>query len=123
MTFQVRLVAWAFDCLLRKQEAVQVRAFGEKPAERTREQIVEAVRDNVLAATDELHEVLHETGWKKWKRADYGYVNRARYIDELADVILFVLNLLLAQRVSGREITVALMKKWRANERRQQKGY
>lgn len=123
MTIPARLVAWAFDCLLREQEAVQVRAFGEKPAERTKEQTVEAVRDNVLAATDELHEVLGTVGWKKWKRADYGYVNRARYIDEMADVILFVLNLLLAQRVTGREIAAALIKKWRLNERRQRKGY
>lgn len=118
-----RLIAWTFDCLLHKQEAVQVRTFGEKPALRSKEESIEAVRDNVLACTDELHEVLHTVGWKKWKHADRGYVDRKRYIDEMADVILFVLNLLIAQRVTGREITAALIKKWRLNERRQKKGY
>ena len=67
--------------------------------------------------------MLGTVGWKPWKTTDYGYVNRKRYIDEMADVILFVLNLLIAQRVTGREISAAIIKKWRVNADRQKKGY
>lgn len=88
------------------------------------EALAEYIRLNVLAATDELHELLAEVGWKPWKSAGYGKIaNRQRYIDELADVILFVLNLGVAAGVSGHELYSAIEKKWRVNEARQQKGY
>lgn len=86
--------------------------------------LVEYIKMNVLAATDELHEVLNETGWKHWKSEGYGQIaSRQRYIDEIADVVLFTLNLLLAQRVSGMELIKALDKKWRINQQRQRSGY
>jgi hypothetical protein len=118
-----RRVTGVLDLLLNKQERAQRAVYGHDPGALKGEQLIEYIRLNVLAATDELHEVLRETGWKTWRKEDYGFVNRARYIDELADVLLFFLNLCLAQRVTGRELAVALAKKWRLNASRQKAGY
>jgi len=87
------------------------------------EAMVDSVRDNVLAAQHELGEVLDTTGWKQWKKTGYGEVDRKQYIDELADVILFVLNLAIVQRVTGAELAQAIFNKWRLNARRQRQGY
>lgn len=117
------MIARAIDRLLRRQQAV-VRLLDKREyGSLSGEELAESIRMNVLAATDELHEVLDTTGWKPWKTTGYGHVNRKKYIEELADVWLFLFNLMLLQRVSGREIVAALRAAWKKNTRRQRNGY
>ncbi len=97
------------DDLLVVQECVQRRTF-EYGSLRGPE-LAEYIRLNVLAATDELHEVLGEVQWKPWK-GDQGSINRERYVDELADALLFWANLCWAARVSGAEMTEAVHRAW-----------
>jgi NTP pyrophosphatase (non-canonical NTP hydrolase) len=61
------------------------------------------VREVVLCAEDELHEVLAEVHWKPWKDSR-GIKDRDKYREEMADVLHFVLDLYLAGGITGREI-------------------
>lgn len=117
-------VSAAFDSLLHAQRNNQELINRTEKALGARGDLAESVRTNVLAATHELHELLDEVGWKPWKRAGYGRVtSRQRYIEEVTDVLLFTLNLLLLQGVTGDEIAKALERKLQVNRDRQRKGY
>lgn len=61
------------------------------------------IRDTVLCATDELHELLHEVHWKPWKNPE-GIKDRGRYVEELTDVLHFVLGLYLVAEVTPEEL-------------------
>lgn len=87
------------------------------------EGLAEYVKMNVLACTDELHELMGTVGWKHWKKGYGRVISRQRYVEELADVVLFVMNLALAQGVTGAEIVSALEEKIATNRRRQTEGY
>lgn len=54
---------------------------------------VQALKDNVLAALDELHEVLAESSWKPWQHAEYLHEDAA--FGELVDLWCFTMNLML----------------------------
>ena len=75
------------------------------------------VRDNVLAALDELHEALSEVGWKPW--ATSRHVNEEQLKGELVDVLHFFVNLCLAARMSSRELTERYFTKNERNHARQ----
>lgn len=107
------------DGLLSRQRAMQETVYGVKPQDLDGEDLAEYIRLNVLAATDELHEVLAETGWKPWKRSELGRINRQEFADEIVDVLAFVANLALAAGIDGHELTWRLVGKWHENERRQ----
>lgn len=117
------MIGWALDRLLEQQRAIQLHHYGRDPGELRGAQLVDAIRTNVLALEDELHEVLAECGWKPWKQAGYGRVNRKDYINELADSLLFLFNLMLLQRVTGREMVRALRAAWKKNRTRVKNGY
>lgn len=52
---------------------------------------IEFIRWNVLALTDELHEMLNECGWKSW--ATSRHVNETAAFKELVDAFHFFMNL------------------------------
>lgn len=87
--------------LIGRQRALQRESFGEDPYERAGEDLARSFRDNVLAATDELHEALREVpGWKPWADAEtggplIGTTEGQMVAEELADVQLFLWNLVL----------------------------
>ena len=85
------------------------------------EQEIEWLRWNVLAATDELHEMLNEVGWKPW--ATSRHLNREAYVGELVDVLHFVANMLSMVGVSGTELTRRYKEKQERNAARQRDGY
>ena len=77
------------------------------------------IRDVVLCATDELHEVLGEVNWKPWKN-NRGIKNMYNYREEMADVLHFILDLYLAAGLTGRDIVLDYMTKHYENLRRTQ---
>jgi hypothetical protein len=58
----------------------------------TPKMLMDYVREQTLACTDELHEALAETGWKTW--AKNPHINEDAMRDELIDAWLFLLNLM-----------------------------
>jgi dimeric dUTPase (all-alpha-NTP-PPase superfamily) len=87
------------------------------------EQLIAYIKENVLAATDELHEALNETYWKSWAAMAPGFRNREAYVGELIDTLHFLLNLLLAARVTPEELVTRYGGKNRVNHQRQATGY
>ena len=82
---------------------------------------IQLIKDYVLAATDELHEVLNETGWKPW--ATTTRFNKDRIQAELVDVFCFFLNLCLVADVDADLLMVEYQKKMQTNFKRQARGY
>jgi len=81
------------------------------------------VREVVLCATDELHEVLAEVHWKPWKDLR-GIKDRDKYREEMADVLHFVLDLYLAAGLTGEDIILDYMSKHYENlQRRKNAAY
>lgn len=74
------------------------------------EAVSKYIREVVLCAEDELHEVLAEVHWKPWKDKR-GIKDVAKYREEMADVLHFILDLYLAAGISGREIVVDYLSK------------
>lgn len=98
--------------LLAAQRSQQVNCFGTDPLSLPLDERADYVRLNVLAATDELHELLAEMTWKPWDRRTKGVVLRPdRAASEIADVLAFVCNLALAYHVSADELVAAIRAK------------
>ena len=117
-----RTTALVLDRLLHKQEAAQRVYYKCAPARLPMDRRADYVRTMTLAATDELHELLNETDWKPWKKEPHSFSRRA-YIAELADVMLFVLNLALVEDIDGAELSEALDTAWLKNAKRRTTGY
>lgn len=110
------------------RQTTKLRLHGHNVWEMTDEERIEFIRWNVLAATDELHEALQECGWKPWGSSRH--LNRDAYLEELADVQLFLDNLvLMAIRDDqdgddlGDEFDTICYRKIVNSERRQRDGY
>lgn len=86
------------------------------PAER-----MEAIRDNVLACTDELHEALAETGWKPW--ATSNHINTEAFKSEMVDAWHFFMNLMLHSGMTADDLYQGYIKKNAKNIQRQTEGY
>lgn len=69
------------------------------------EAVSKYIREVILCATDELHEVLAEVHWKPWKDSR-GIKSMSNYREEMADVLHFILDLYLAAGLTGRDIVV-----------------
>lgn len=80
------------------------------------------VRTMTLAAITELVEFLQEVGWKPWS-SDEGSMNSERALGELADVLHFVFNVLLAVGRTGADLADAYLAKVEVNVDRQLQGY
>jgi hypothetical protein len=80
--------------LLALQAKLQEESYGYDVTQLNLEQLVHYVRWNVLAAEDELHEMLGEVSWKPW--AKNLFVRREAALRELIDAYHFLNNLWLA---------------------------
>lgn len=107
-----------FDEMMLHAHSLQVNYIGIDPGALTGEERAEYVRSMVLAATDELHEAMHEVAWKPWK-VDQGEIrDRPAYIEELVDVMHFIANLLLVVDADGEEVSQMYEHKMRTNMER-----
>lgn len=84
----------AFLQMLRMQWALQVKTYQNVIPRMTVEERVQYIKDNVLAAEDELHEAIRETSWKPWAKGTF--IREEAYVGELVDLYHFVMNLMLA---------------------------
>lgn len=114
--------------LLSHQADAQRTVYGIDPATLPLAERVEYIRWNVLALTDELHEMLAETSWKPWAKADY--INEDKATNELIDALHFLMNLFLALAPADRrpdalavDIFNRYERKRAINAQRQRTGY
>lgn len=85
------------------------------------EEKIQFIKDMVLAAEDELHEVLGEIGWKPW--ATSRHINVDAVKSELVDTFQFFMNLCLAVGMTAEELMRLHAKKINTNYERLQAGY
>lgn len=107
--------------LLARQKKLQ-RVFGnnfEKMTDADRQQYT---KDNVLGLLDEIHEVLREINWKKWKKTEKP-VSKDKLLEELADALHFYFNLVLVWGFSAEDLYNAYIKKDKIIYNRIEKGY
>jgi len=109
--------------MLARQLAAQHAFYGLRPDEMDDEERMASLRTNAYCAVDEITEAMREVGWKPWKKRGFGVVNRAAFAHEIADVVMFLLNMLLAAGITGEELADALDATWAKNEQRQKDGY
>lgn len=90
------------DTMLDLQRDVE-QGWGRLPDPEDAEAVSQYLREVILCATDELHEVLAEVHWKPWKQSR-GIKDVAAYREEVADVMHFILDLYLAAGLTGKDI-------------------
>ncbi len=104
------------DELLTLQTSLE-QAWGRLPDLDDGAAVSSYIRQTVLCATDELHELLHEVHWKPWK-ASCGIRDVEAYREELADVLHFILDLYLAAGLTGDDLVHDYVSKHYENVRR-----
>lgn len=87
----------------------------------TPEERMAAIRENVLACTDELHEAMDETGWKPW--ATSNHINVEAFHSEMVDAWHFFMNLMLHSGMTSDDLYQGYVKKNAINIKRQADGY
>lgn len=100
---------------------LQIKSYGQDPSKLEGEERMDFIRWNILAATDELHEALNETGWKPWVTSNH--LNREEFIGEMVDVLHFIANLLVTAGCTGEELGRRYAEKQYRNAKRQEEGY
>ena len=115
-------MSMSFDKAIAAQHELQVNTFGKDPKNGlTPDEQMDWIRWNVLALTDELHELMQETGWKPW--ATSKHINRDAYVSELVDSFHFFMNLMLLVDCSPDELLEKYFHKRKINIQRQAEGY
>lgn len=104
-------VGQALGLLLHSQREVQRQMPPHRKWPLAGEERAAFLRDNVLALNVEAAELLGETKWKPWLHGDGTIVDRQAYINECADLMLFVLNLANLADCSGDELCLAIAAK------------
>lgn len=107
--------------IFERQAALQRETYGQDLADLSTEEAISAIKTNVLAATDELHELLGETGWKPWATSRHINLDSAR--SELVDVLHFVVNLGLVLGMTPESLHTGYLAKRAKNVARQEAGY
>jgi NTP pyrophosphatase (non-canonical NTP hydrolase) len=111
-----------FVGLFNAQIKIQTLAYGKDPRDITDpKERIQFIKDMELALRMELGEMLDETGWKPW--ATSNHVNEEAGQGELADVLLFFINLCLAFNASPEVIAAKTFEKMQRNLDRQLAGY
>lgn len=82
---------------------------------------VEFIKEQAMALMIEVAEALNETPWKSWKKNQQ--LNLPAFREELADIQLFLINLVIASGLSADGFIELCRSKQRLNESRQQEGY
>lgn len=90
------------DFMWRIQTDLQIKVLGCHPSELSDVDRKAYIREQSLALIKELAEALDEVGWKSW--ASSNHMNREAYVSELgADVMRFLMNLMLVANVTPSE--------------------
>lgn len=106
---------------LNLQNQLQRDAYGIAYDSMNTDEKIAAIKDMVLALTDELHEALAEVGWKPW--ATSRHIHTEDFRGELIDAYHFLMNLMLIAGMTDEDVDRMYREKNRRNLERQQAGY
>lgn len=107
--------------LFKRQKELQ-KHFGnnlDKMSEYMRQQYT---KDNVLGLLDEVHEILREINWKKWKRSKKK-IDKDRLKTEWVDALHFLINIALVWNIDAVEAYDSYLKKDEIIYKRIKEGY
>lgn len=76
---------------------------------------IQFLRNMALATIIEISEVINESPWKPWKPENYKEVDFEKVLGELADVQIFVFNMLLHYGVNMDQLSKAISIKQQIN--------
>ena len=113
--------------MIRMQRKLQEETFGFELHEMNVPERVDYIKENVLALTDELHELLAETSWKPWAKSVF--LNEEKAFSELVYVWHFMMNIMVAIAPDAEaselaeELASSYFKKREVNVQRQEDGY
>jgi dUTPase-like protein len=113
--------------MIAAQKRLQETTFETRFKDMDVQERVDYISMNVLALTDELHELLAETSWKPWAKSEF--INETKAHGELVDAWHFMMNIMIAiyPWLSAGDIaeslTLAYEKKREVNVQRQEDGY
>ena len=113
--------------MIRMQRELQTKTFNFDFESMSTQERVNYIKENVLALTDELHELLAETSWKPWAKSEF--LNEDKAFSELVDAWHFMMNIMLAISTAVDDgdladmLTEAYFKKRMINVQRQEDGY
>jgi dimeric dUTPase (all-alpha-NTP-PPase superfamily) len=112
----------ALGKMLQMQRELQMRYNGGQDLDSfTDSERMDAIRINMLALMDELHEAMAETGWKPW--ATSNHLNRDAFHSEMVDAFHFFMNLMLHSGMTASDLVAGYMAKNAKNHKRQDDGY
>ena len=116
-------MAMTFEEAFAHQIKMQVEVFGDGTLlqDYDDERRTQFIKDNIIAALDELHEALGEVGWKPW--ATSRHLNRELFKGELVDVLHFFFNLMGIADITPEELLAGYEAKAERNKARQAAGY
>lgn len=109
------------------QKKLQMFTFEHYFSDMTTQQRVDYIKENVLALTDELHELLAETSWKPWAKSEF--LHEDKVVSELVDAWHFMMNIMIATMPwlspgdMAEVLTKSYEKKREVNVQRQEDGY
>jgi len=75
----------------------------------------------LYAIIAEVVEAGNETTWKSWKKTQE--FNKNKFVEELADVQIFLINLVISSGISWKEFQNEIEKKIKINFKRQENEY
>lgn len=112
----------AFVRLLARQREIQrIYLDGQTPIELDQDRKMAFLMETGTALMCEVTEALNETGWKPW--ASSNHINRDAYREELADIYIFLMNLMLIDDMTAMDLARLVNDKQDKNVKRQVDGY
>lgn len=105
----------------RQREIQRVFLDGQTPAELDPARKMSFMMETGLAIMKEVGEALDETGWKPWAKSNH--INEGPYKGELADVMIFLMNMMLMVDMTPGEMIKLVLAKQKINLDRQASGY
>jgi hypothetical protein len=116
------------DRMLARQRELQEKSMGIDFNMMSDVERIAYIKENVLALTDELHEMLGEMGWKSW--ATSRHINTNAAFGELIDAWHFMMNIAIALMPGNMHTSVVADRfedyynhKREKNAKRQEDGY
>lgn len=103
------------------QREMQEKAYGYDFDAMTDDERIQFIKNMVLATSDELHELLGETGWKPWAKSKF--INHHEYRKEVVDIFHFFMNLMLVVGMTTDELYEGYVQKRQINIQRQLREY
>lgn len=117
---RMKLPTQPLKSMFKQQEEFQKRFYNFKTM--SPDQIVEYQRLMLTCISVEAMEAMDWTNWKPWRKTKEEF-NRYEYLNELVDVMHFMINSAISVGCTDKEFARLFFNKGRENVRRQQKGY